>query len=121
LSTFLLHDAPFLSHILFVGALAPNDYGLLRQGTYLLLERCKTVCYRSLIKRIHLLNNKSTIPLDQVVAAFLWLNIHIDIDEVECILANLIYRGIIRGYIAHTKRMLVLSKSNAFPVENIGR
>lgn len=92
-----------------------------RQGTYLLLERCKTVCYRSLFKRIHLIFNKSLIPLDQVVAAFKWLTIDMDIDEVECILANLIYRGVIRGYIAHTKRMLVLSKSNAFPVENIGR
>lgn len=65
--------------------------------------------------------NKSFISLDQVVAAFKWLTIDMDMDEVECILANLIYRGVIRGYIAHTKRMLVLSKSNAFPLENIGR
>lgn len=65
--------------------------------------------------------SKSYIPLDQVVTAFKWLAIDMDIDEVECILANLIYRGVIRGYIAHTKKMLVLSKSNAFPVENIGR
>jgi PCI domain len=65
--------------------------------------------------------NKSLILLDSVVSAFQWLNIDVDIDEVECILANLIYRGIIRGYIAHVKRTLVLSKSNPFPVDSLGR
>lgn len=39
----------------------------------------------------------------------------VDIDEVECVLANLIYKGKIRGYIAHEKRMLVLSKEQPFP------
>lgn len=86
----------------------------------MLLERCKTVCYRSLFKRMHAIYNKPYIPLDQVITAFQWLDIPIDHDEVECILANLIYRGIIRGYLAHTKRMLVLSKTNAFPVDNLG-
>ena len=39
----------------------------------------------------------------------------VDIDEIECLLANLIYKGNIRGYIAHEKRILVLSKDNPFP------
>lgn len=63
---------------------------------------------------------KPQIPLDHIVTAFKWLDIPIDQDEVECILANLIYRGIIRGYIAHAKRYLVLSKQNAFPADSLG-
>ena len=35
--------------------------------------------------------------------------------EIECILANLIYKRLIRGYISHEKQMLVLPKTNAFP------
>lgn len=90
-------------------------------GTYLLLERCKTVCYRSLFKRIHLIYEKTTLPLNHIVSAFKWLDIPIDNDEVECIIANLIYKGIIRGYIAHSKRFLVLSKKDAFPIDSLGR
>jgi nuclear mRNA export protein PCID2/THP1 len=92
-----------------------------RHGTYLLLERCKAVCYRSLFQKIYRIFNKPYISLEAVVDAFKWLTIDVDIDEVECILANLIFRGIIRGYIAHTKKMLVLSKSNPFPIESLVR
>ena len=36
--------------------------------------------------------------------------------EIECILANMIYKGYIRGYIAHEKGVLVLSKRDPFPI-----
>lgn len=36
------------------------------------------------------------------------------IDELECILANLIFQNSIKGYIAH-KRCVVLSKADPFP------
>jgi nuclear mRNA export protein PCID2/THP1 len=88
-----------------------------RQGTYLLLERCKTVCYRNLFKRIHLILGTHIIPLENngIITALNWMDIHIDFDEVECILANLIFKGIIRGYIHHNRRLLVLSKRDPFP------
>jgi hypothetical protein len=87
----------------------------IRRGTYLLLEKCKTVCYRNLFKRVHLILGKHQIPLDQVARTFKWLGMPIDLDEVECILANLIFRGYVRGYISHAKRVLVLSKREPFP------
>lgn len=90
-----------------------------RQGTYLLLEKCKTVCYRNLFKRIHFILGKPQISLGDVALAFKWLGMPIDLDEVECILANLIYKGYVRGYIAHTKRILVLSKRDPFPVSAV--
>ena len=39
----------------------------------------------------------------------------LDMDEMECILANLIYMGLIKGYISSEMKMLVLSKEDAFP------
>jgi hypothetical protein len=89
------------------------------RGTYLLLEKCKTVCYRNLFKRVHLILEKSQIPLDQVATTFKWLGMPIDLDEVECILANLIFRGYVRGYLSHAKRVLVLSKRDPFPTSAV--
>ena len=38
-----------------------------------------------------------------------------DVDEIECVLANLIYSGYIKGYISHQHAKLVVAKGNAFP------
>ncbi len=38
-----------------------------------------------------------------------------DQDEVECILANLIVKKQIKGYIAHQHHALIISKADAFP------
>jgi hypothetical protein len=90
-----------------------------RQGTYLLLEKCKTVCYRNLFKRIFLILDKHQLSLNYIAKSLKWLGMPIDLDEVECILANLIYRGYIRGYLSHAKRVLVLSKREPFPTSAV--
>lgn len=41
----------------------------------------------------------------------------LDMDELECILANLIYMGLIKGYISHENRLLVLAKQDPFPLK----
>jgi len=38
-----------------------------------------------------------------------------DEEETECLLANMIYKGYMKGYISHEKRMVVLSAKSAFP------
>lgn len=43
----------------------------------------------------------------------------VDMDEVECIVANLIFSGKVKGYISHQKSMLVLSKQDPFPIQAI--
>jgi len=91
----------------------------IRQGTYLLLEKCKTVCYRNLFKRIHKILDKHQVSLAYVARAFHWLGMPIDLDEIECILANLIFRGYVRGYLSHSKRVLVLSKRDPFPTSSV--
>ena len=90
----------------------------IRRGTYLLLEKCKTVCYRNLFKRVYLVGKnerKEKIPLRDMAKALQWLGKEMDMDEVECVLANLIFCGKVRGYISHEKRVLVLSKKDPFP------
>ena len=85
-------------------------------GTYLLLEKCKAICYRNLFKRVYLVTNKTQLPLQYIAHSFKWLEMPMDLDEIECILANLIFRGFVKGYIYHEKRVLVLSKKDPFPI-----
>ena len=88
----------------------------IRSGTYLLLEKCKVLCYRNLIKRVYRITEKTQLPLAALTTTCKWLGVEIDNDEVECILANLVSRGYVKGYISHGKRILVLSKKDPFPV-----
>lgn len=41
--------------------------------------------------------------------------IKVDIEEAECLVANMVYKGFMRGYISHEKQMVVLASTNAFP------
>jgi hypothetical protein len=36
-------------------------------------------------------------------------------EEAECLVANQIHKGYMKGYISHEKQMVVLSNQNAFP------
>ena len=49
------------------------------------------------------------------IRAMRWLSEDVELDEIECILANLIFQGKIKGYISHGKRHLILSKISPFP------
>jgi hypothetical protein len=100
----------------FNDTLKRNQDEFIRRGTYLLLEKCKTICHQNLFKRVYLILEKHQLNLNDLVRAFKWLGMDaMDLDEVECILANLIFRGYIKGYISHSKRVLVLSKKDPFP------
>jgi hypothetical protein len=39
----------------------------------------------------------------------------VSFEEAECLVANMIYKGYMRGYISHEKQMVVLANANAFP------
>jgi PCI domain len=41
----------------------------------------------------------------------------LDLDEVECMLANLIYMGLIKGYISHEQSLMVLAREDPFPLK----
>ena len=39
----------------------------------------------------------------------------VPVEEAECLVANMIYKGYMRGYISHEKQTVVLAATNAFP------
>lgn len=41
--------------------------------------------------------------------------IDVAVEEAECIIANMIYRGYVKGYISHEKQMVVLAARDPFP------
>ena len=83
-------------------------------------------CYRNLFKNIWKLRcnfinlDKSTklsshlLPISLFNQILINIGGDIDIDEIECILSNLIFQRKLKGYISHERRMLVTVK-NADP------
>ncbi|CAH3024806.1 unnamed protein product [Porites evermanni] len=85
-------------------------------GVYLILEKLKIITYRNLFKKVSLLLKTHQLPLDAYVVALKGMKVDdVDVIEVECIVANLIYEGYIKGYISHQHQKLVVSKQNPFP------
>ena len=92
-----------------------------RRGLYLLLGSLKWLVYRTLFKRAyHLVHVPGTPPgcnLKVFEAALRTSDETVAPDEVECIVANLIYSRFIRGYLATKKdaTFVILAAKTAFP------
>ncbi|XP_043585701.1 PCI domain-containing protein 2 [Bombus pyrosoma] len=85
-------------------------------GIYLIVEKLKIIAYRNLFKKVYLVLNIHQIPIQDLLSALEMQGIDdVDMDEVECIVANLIFEGKIKGYISHQHKKLVISKQNPFP------
>ncbi|KAE8743525.1 hypothetical protein FOCC_FOCC010850 [Frankliniella occidentalis] len=85
-------------------------------GIYLLLEKLKVIAYRNLFKKVYLLQKTHQISMEALLCALKMMDIEdIDLSETQCIVANLIYEGKIKGYISHQHQKLVVSKQNPFP------
>ncbi|KAA0185228.1 hypothetical protein HAZT_HAZT011682 [Hyalella azteca] len=101
----LLNDAFVQYERFFIGA-----------GIYLILEKLKSVAYRNLFKKVFLIKQSHQLDIAVFTQALKWLRMEdIDVDETECLLANMIYEGKIKGYISHVHKKLVVSKKDAFP------
>jgi len=97
-------------------ALETNEKFFIKCGIYLILEKLKIITYRNLFKKVSNLMQTHQIPIDAFLVALKMMKVDdIDQDETQCILANLIYEGKIKGYISHQHQKLVVSKQNAFP------
>ncbi|KAL6115095.1 pcid2 [Pungitius sinensis] len=97
-------------------ALAKHETFFIRCGIFLILEKLKVITYRNLFKKVYLLLRTHQLPLDAFVVAMKMMQLDdVDLDEVQCILANLIYMGHIKGYISHQHQKLVVSKQIPFP------
>ena len=95
--------------------LQQHQASFVRLGVYLVLEQVKMIAYRNLFLRIFKLQNSTRLSLQTFVQALEWMGQITELDEVECVLTNLIYQNKIKGYISHEKRFLIVSKTEPFP------
>ncbi|XP_072870629.1 PCI domain-containing protein 2 isoform X4 [Chlorocebus sabaeus] len=73
-------------------ALAKHEAFFIRCGIFLILEKLKIITYRNLFKKVYLLLKTHQLSLDAFLVALKFMQVEdVDIDEVQCILANLIY------------------------------
>ncbi|CEL62632.1 Protein CSN12 homolog OS=Cryptococcus neoformans var, neoformans serotype D (strain JEC21 / ATCC MYA-565) GN=CSN12 PE=3 SV=1 [Rhizoctonia solani AG-1 IB] len=85
-------------------------------GTYLTVEKAREICVRELLRKVWLIHEKfHQVPISLFHAGFLAAGQEMEVVEAECMVANMIHKGYIRGYISHEKQMAVLSKTAAFP------
>lgn len=87
-----------------------------KYGIYLILEKLKIIAYRNVFKKVVLISKTHQIPISQFQIALNFLqDEETTIEEVHCILANLISDCKIKGYISLQFQKLVVSKQNPFP------
>ncbi|NP_001007382.1 PCI domain-containing protein 2 [Danio rerio] len=102
--------------LLLNAALVKHETFFIRCGIFLILEKLKIITYRNLFKKVYHLLRTHQLPLAAFLVSLQMTKVEdVDIDEVQCILANLIYMGHIKGYISHQHQKLVVSKQNPFP------
>lgn len=107
---------------LFHQALAAQQYRLVKTGLYLLVDKLQVAVYRRLIKKCVMVNRElrgpdkaHQLPLALVQGVLAQQGAGVDSEELECIVANLVVREAVKGYIAHKQKVLVVSKDTAFP------
>ncbi|VDP06424.1 unnamed protein product [Soboliphyme baturini] len=87
-----------------------------KSGIFLMLDKLKIMACRTLFKKTCRLLKTSQIPLKAFSIAMKLAKIEdMDADEVECVVANLIFQNKIKGYISHEHQKLVISRKNPFP------
>ena len=92
-----------------------------RRGLYLLLGSLRWLVYRTLFKRTyHLVHRAGAPPVCSLAAlqsALAACAASMDVDEVECVVANLIFSKLIRGYMAMQRGQVfvIFSQTEPFP------
>jgi len=97
-------------------ALDRAERKLLELNVLLALEKSRELCLRGVFRRAWISSSKGNrMPIRVFHAALVVSGMELTVEEVECLLANQIYKGFIKGYISHEKQTVVLSNVNAFP------
>ncbi|KAF2492353.1 hypothetical protein BU16DRAFT_111265 [Lophium mytilinum] len=120
----------------FDAALSAGEDEFVKRRIYLTLERGRDIALRNLLRKVFLaggyeplkegqteadLIRRTRIPTAEFAAAIrMGLGADgklLEDDEVECMLANMIYKNLMKGYISRERAMVVLSKTAgmAFP------
>ncbi|KAI0409905.1 PCI domain-containing protein [Xylaria palmicola] len=109
-------------------ALRAGEEEFIKRRVYLTLERGRDIVLRNLLRKVFMAGGfdeakegaapmrRTRIPITEFTAAVQMSSGETtDLDEVECLMANMIYKNLMKGYIAHERGTVVLSKSGAFP------
>lgn len=113
----------------FDAALVAGEDEFVKRRIYLTLERGRDIALRNLLRKVFIAGGfeeakePSAAPVrrTRITVAEFGAAISIgsketmDNDEVECLLANMIYKNLMKGYIARERGIVVLSKGGAFP------
>ncbi|GAB5590259.1 COP9 signalosome (CSN) subunit [Umbelopsis nana] len=89
---------------------------LINRGTFLTIEKARSMVIRTLCRRVYAIVNSTRISMDTFKQALEFAGLEVDMEEVECMLAVLIYKGYIKGYLSHEKQFVVLSAKDPFPM-----
>ncbi|XP_049773663.1 PCI domain-containing protein 2 [Schistocerca nitens] len=93
-----------------------HQFFFIKCGIYLILEKLKVIAYRNLFKRVHFMLDTHQIPLEALLIALKIMGTDdIDLEEIQCIVANLIAEKKIKGYLSYSHKKLVVSKHMPFP------
>ncbi|TFY69177.1 hypothetical protein EVG20_g3258 [Dentipellis fragilis] len=83
---------------------------------WLTLEKAREICIRCLFRRVWIVSEKSNrMPISLFHCALRIAGMDVPPEEAECLVANMIYKGYMRGYISHERQMVVLANTNTFP------
>ncbi|TKA74403.1 hypothetical protein B0A49_03455 [Cryomyces minteri] len=118
----------------FDAALAAGEDEFVKRRIYLTLERGRDIALRNLFRKVFVAGGfedpregddrgqkirKTRVPIAEFGAALMIGMGHtqerMEQEEVECLIANMIYKNLMKGYISRTHSMLVLNKKGAFP------
>ncbi|KAH6669511.1 hypothetical protein B0J14DRAFT_121361 [Halenospora varia] len=113
----------------FDAALLAGEDEFVKRRIYLTLERGRDIALRNLLRKVFIAGGyeeakepltlpvrRTRIPVAEFGAAIsIGSKETMDNDEVECLLANMIYKNLMKGYIARERGIVVLSKGGAFP------
>ncbi|KAN0132594.1 hypothetical protein V8E53_009610 [Lactarius tabidus] len=114
--------SPFISAIRkgdiqgFDAALDKSERRLVDLSIWLTLEKAREICIRGLFRRVWVVSEKTNrISVAMFYSSLRVSGMEVSSEEAECLVANMIYKGYMRGYISHEKQMVVLANTNAFP------
>ncbi|KIK73908.1 hypothetical protein PAXRUDRAFT_836126, partial [Paxillus rubicundulus Ve08.2h10] len=89
---------------------------LVELNVWITIEKARELCIRGLFRRVWVACDESTRISVSMFHRSLRLSANdVSADEAEGFVANMIFKGYMRGYISHEKQMVVLATWNAFP------
>ncbi|KAK5171121.1 COP9 signalosome (CSN) subunit [Saxophila tyrrhenica] len=134
----LTHSIRTANLAAFNAALEAGEPEFVKRRIYLTLERGRDIILRNIFRKVYIAGGfeeakdgggqtvrRTRVPVKEFAAALMLAGAEVgdgsgevgvwDGDEVECLIANAIYKNLMKGYIARERGIIVLSKAGAFP------